>query len=220
MTDPVTHPVALIFDMDGVLIDNHSFHLAAWVEFCKRYGIQITAEEFHEKMFGGTNRNLMEKVFGRKMQEDELQRKAEEKEKIYRDLHRPSFKPIKGVKEFIAKARSIGYKTAIATAAPRVNLDFTLDLADMHHLFDIRLDDSMVTHGKPDPEIYIKAAGLLEVRPDQCIVFEDSLTGIKSAQSAGMRVIGVSTSLTANELGHTWKVIPDFSEITIDDLEQ
>jgi beta-phosphoglucomutase len=218
MINPFPEPRALIFDMDGVLIDNHAFHLAAWVEFCKRYGISITAEEFHKKMFGGSNRNLMEKVFGRSMNDDELQKKADEKESIYRELHSPSIKPLNGVKEFILNARAAGFKTAVATAAPRVNLDFTIEMTGMQHLFDIRLDDSMVRNGKPNPEIYIKAASLLDTKPEHCIVFEDSLTGIKAAQSAHMRVIGVATSLSVAELSHTWKVIHDFTELTIHDL--
>jgi len=178
----------------------------------------ITPEEFNTNMFGGSNRNLMEKVFGRPLNEDELQRMAGEKEKIYRDLHAPFIKPINGVKEFITDARSAGYRIAVATAAPRENLEFMLDHTGMYELFDVMLDDSLVNNGKPDPEIYEKAATLLGLQPEECIVFEDSQTGIKSAQSAGMRVVGVATSLSVSELSHTWKVIHDFSDITLKDL--
>jgi len=214
----VQKPFALIFDMDGVLIDNHAYHLAAWIEFCRRYDIVITPEEFKRKMFGGSNRNLMEKVFGRQLDDKELEIKADEKETIYREMHAPFITAINGVKEFILAARSAGYKTAVATAAPRENLHFTLDMTGMQGMFDVKLDDSHVVHGKPDPEIYYRAAELLGLKAENCIVFEDSLTGIQAAQSAGMRVIGIATSLSPEELSHTWKVIHDFSELTVNDL--
>jgi beta-phosphoglucomutase len=211
---------ALIFDMDGVLIDNHAYHLAAWIEFCKRYDIIITPEEFKSKMFGGSNRNLMEKVFGRALEETELASKAHEKETIYRDMHAPDIEAIRGVKEFIAAARSAGYMTAVATAAPSENLHFTLEMTGMQELFDVKFDDSHVAHSKPDPEVYLKVASQLGLKPENCLVFEDSLTGIQAAQSAGMLVIGVATSLSPEELSHTWKVIHDFTQITVFDLNK
>jgi beta-phosphoglucomutase len=220
MNSRFPNPAALIFDMDGVLIDNRSYHLAAWIAFLKRYGILITPEEFNARMFGGSNRNLMEKVFRRTIDEEELLRLANEKEDIYKELHAPFIEPIKGVKEFIASARAAGYLTAVATAAPRGNLDFMLDMTGMRGMFDVMLDDSLVKNGKPDPEIYTLSAKLLGLQPQYCIVFEDSNTGIKAAQSAGMRVIGVATSLSVEELNHTWKVIHDFTEISLNDLKK
>ncbi|NVO21139.1 MAG: HAD family phosphatase [Bacteroidetes bacterium] len=212
-------PLALIFDMDGVLIDSRAFHLEAWVMFCNRYGISMTAEEFNKNMFGGSNRDLMEKVFGRNLTDAEIEMYATEKEVLYRELHGPSIHALSGVKKFIRIARAAGIKTAVATAAPRENLDFTLDMTEMRDFFDVITDDSQVKKAKPDPEVYLKTADLLNMKVENCLVFEDSLTGIAAAQAAGMRVIGVSTSLSKMELSHTWKVIHDFSTLTLSDIK-
>ncbi len=209
---------ALIFDMDGVLVDNHAFHLQAWVEFCRRYNIEITAEEFNSSMFGGSNRDLLERVFKRTLTDREIVSLADEKEELYRHLHASTIHSIAGVKEFIVKAREAGIAIALATAAPRANLDFMLDNTGMRGLFDVMTDDSQVTRGKPDPEIYLKTAKKLGYSPEKCIVFEDSVTGINAAQSAGMKVIGVATSLTKEALNHTWIQINNFCEITLEDL--
>ena len=123
-----------------------------------------------------------------------------------------------GVKEFILKARSAGIPVALATAAPRANLDFMLDHTGMWGFFDVMTDDSQVIRGKPDPEIYLKTAAQLGVPPETCIVFEDSLTGIKSAQTAGMKVIGVTTSFSGEALKHTWKQINTFEKLSLNDL--
>ena len=210
--------VALIFDMDGVLIDNRVYHLQAWVEFCQRYGIIITAEEFDRSMFGGSNRDLLEKVFQKKLTENEAKTLADEKEALYRKLHAADIHAMAGVKEFILKARSAGIPVALATAAPRANLDFMLDHTGMWGFFDVMTDDYQVIRGKPDPEIYLKTAAQLGVPPETCIVFEDSLTGIKSAQTAGMKVIGVTTSFSGEALKHTWKQINTFEKLSLNDL--
>jgi beta-phosphoglucomutase len=209
---------ALVFDMDGVLVDNLLFHQKAWILFCKRYLIELTEEEFVQKMFGGTNKDLLSRVFGKPLNEDLISKYANEKETIYRDLHAPSIQALKGVKTLITEARRNGSKTAVATAGPAENLAFVLEKTGMNDMFDVKLNDSHVQNGKPDPEIYLKASNLLGVPANRCIAFEDSLTGIKSAMAAGMKVIGVATSQPAEALSHSWKVIHDFTEINIQDL--
>ena len=211
-------PEAVIFDMDGVLVDNHHFHLEAWVIFCRKFNIDLTPEEFRLKMFGGNNRNLLEKVLNRALTPVEIKQYADEKELIYRQLHAPTIEGVEGVIDFIHHLKKENIKIAVATAAPRENLDFVLSNLGLGAIFNVTVDDSQVTKGKPDPEIYLKTAALLGVDPGRCIVFEDSLTGISAAQSAGMKVIGVMTSLDETTLSHTWKNIPHFKNQSINDL--
>ncbi len=211
-------PEAVIFDMDGVLVDNHQFHLEAWVIFCRKFNIELTPEEFRLKMFGGNNRNLLEKVLNRPLTSEQIHQYADEKELIYRQLHAPTIRGVDGVIEFISHLKKENVRLAVATAAPRENLDFVLNSLGITSYFDVTVDDSQVVNGKPDPEIYLKASSLLGVSPEKCVVFEDSLTGIAAAQSAGIKVIGVRTSLDEKALSHTWKTIPNFKQLTINEL--
>ena len=158
--------------MDGVLVDNHHFHLEAWVIFCKKFNIDLTPEEFRLKMFGGNNRNLLEKVLNRPLTAKEIQQYADEKELIYRQLHAPTIKGVDGVIEFITHLKEQNFRLAVATAAPRENLDFVLSSLGIADYFDVTVDDSQVENGKPDPEIYLKASTLLGVSPEKCVVFE------------------------------------------------
>ncbi|HOW30714.1 MAG TPA: HAD family phosphatase [Bacteroidales bacterium] len=204
--------LALIFDMDGVIVENHEWHFRAWIEFCRQYGITLTQEEFYTKIFGGTNHDLLTRLFEGSLSNDDIERMGEEKEAIYREMYAPHIQPVPGVVEFIGLARDKGIKTALATSAPSSNVSFTLEHTNLSGSFDIIVDSSHIKHGKPHPEIYLKAAALLNLEPRQCIVFEDSLSGITSALSAGCNVIGVATTLPAAELTMAHHIITDFTE--------
>ncbi|MBK7211816.1 MAG: HAD family phosphatase [Bacteroidales bacterium] len=220
MIGPDNQLKALIFDMDGVLVDNHAFHQKAWIEFCRRYGIDLTPEEFSTKIFGGGNRDILERVFQRKMNDEEVRKMAFEKEKLYREMHAPFLEPTKGVREFLSQAVEYGFLTAVATAAPRENLNFVLENTGLEKFFKVKVDDSMVQRSKPEPDIYLFCTKMLGVTPENCLVFEDSLTGIRAAQTAGIKVVGVATSLNHEQLSHTWKVIDNFEQISVKDLIQ
>lgn len=191
--------MALIFDMDGVVVDNHNWHFKAWIEFGKRHTIEITKDEFR-KHFGSTNHVIMCSLFGNKLTEDEIITLGEEKEKIYRELYRPFIKPVVGLPAFLQYATSKGIAIALATSAPSENVAFTLEATGLEKYFTIISDSSMVKHGKPDPEIYLLTATKLGAKPCDCTVFEDSVPGILSAKNAGMKVIGVATTHKSNEL--------------------
>lgn len=211
-------PEAVIFDMDGVLVDNHQVHFEAWMIFCKKHHIELSAEEFRMKMLGGSNRNLLRKIFNRELSTTEITQYSQEKEKIYRQLHAPTIQGVRGVTDFIRNLKQENYLVAVATAACPENMEFVLNALDIGQSFDVTINESHVEKGKPDPEVYLKTAASLCVSPSKCIVFEDSLTGVAAAQSAGMTVIGVRTSLDEQTLSHTWKTIPDFNQLNINDL--
>jgi len=191
--------MVLIFDMDGVIVDNYSWHLNAFVEFGKKHGLKITKEEF-SKYFGSTNHLIMNSLFNKNLTKDEITALAEEKETIYRELYRPFIKPVEGLPAFLKYAFSQGIAVALATSAPHENVNFTLEATGLKKYFNVITDSSMVKHGKPDPEIYLLTAAKLGVPPSECIVFEDSVPGILSAQQAGMQVIGVATTHKPDEL--------------------
>ena len=123
--------------------------------------------------------------------------------------------PLPGFIDFIRSLKENHIKTAVATAAPKVNLDFLLEHIDLRNDFDVLIDDSEVDKGKPDPEIYLKAAERLGFSPELCLVFEDSLAGIQAAINAGIKVIGVTTTNPPENMQNTSLVIKDFTEINM-----
>jgi beta-phosphoglucomutase len=202
--------VAFIFDMDGVIIDSNPFHKISLRQFCKKYGHDLSEEQLREKIYGRTNRDWLTNVFG-KLEDAQLKKYAEEKEALFRELYEKDIRPVDGLIGFLEKLDQQKIARAIATSAPRANVDFTLLKTKTEKYFSTILDESFVTRGKPDPEIYLKTAAALNYKPTHCIVFEDSLSGVKSAKSAGCKVVGITTTHTAEELHETDLVIKDFN---------
>ena len=191
--------MVFIFDMDGVIVDNALWHLEAFAEFGKRHRLVQTKEDY-TKYFGNTNQTIMNSLFNTQLPSDKLTAFANEKETIYREMYRPFIKPVEGLPAFLEYASASGIPIALATSAPHENVSFTLEATGLLKYFSIISDASMVKLGKPDPEIYLLTAAKLGVQPSECIVFEDSIAGIQSALSAGMRVIGVATTHKSEEL--------------------
>jgi HAD superfamily hydrolase (TIGR01509 family) len=191
--------MVLIFDMDGVIVDNHKWHLEAWVEFGKRHGLKTTPEEFLSS-FGSTNHLIMNSLFDGKITEEDIVALGIEKETLFRTLYRPFIKPVDGLPAFLQYAHENGIPIALATSAPSENVKFTLEALGLERYFDVITDSAMVSRGKPDPQVYLLTAAKLGVQPSDCIVFEDSVPGIQSALNAGMRVIGVATTHKTEEL--------------------
>lgn len=204
--------LAVIFDMDGVIVDNMKYHKKAWEMFLKKYAPDMDVEEF-SKHFGKVNKDLLKIVFQREVSDEEESRFGDEKEAFYRELYAEDIAPTDGLVEFLQELKENSVKTAVASAAPKVNVDFVFEKTGLRQYFDVSTDANDVTRGKPDPEIYLKTAEKLNCPPEECLVFEDSMPGILAGRNAGMKVIGVATSHPADELKDTEFVIKDFTEI-------
>ncbi len=205
---------AAIFDMDGVIVDNMAFHKKAWERFFLKYRPVMSLEEFMQH-FGRTNKDLFEVLFQRTISVEEEDRWGREKEALYREAYAPFVKPVVGCVEFLRVLRAHAVCTAVATSAPRINLDFILEHIPIKGYFDALADSSWVTRGKPDPEIYLKAAAELDCPPEACVVFEDSFAGIRSGQNAGMKVVALATTHPPERLQPYSPdlIIHDFTEI-------
>jgi beta-phosphoglucomutase len=208
---------AIIFDMDGVIVDTNAFHKKAIHQFCRKYGFELTEEQLRTSVYGRTNKDWITNLFGT-LSENELQAYAEEKEQLFREMYAPYIKPVKGLVAFLEKLVNASIPRAIATSAPRANVDFVLDKTMLGKYFDTILDERMVTHGKPDPEIYLKTALALGFPNDRCIVIEDSLSGVTAGVKSGSKVIGITTTHTQEELTEASIVINDFDELSLSDL--
>jgi beta-phosphoglucomutase len=202
---------AFIFDMDGVLVDSNPTHKIALKQFCKKHGYELSEEQLREKIYGRTNRDWLLNLFG-DLNEETIKQYAYEKESLFRELY-DDIKPVDGLIDFLKKLDDSGIPRAIATSAPRANVDFTLERTSMGAYFPTILDDSFVSKGKPDPEIYLKSAAALGFDPSRCIVFEDSLSGVKAGKLAGCKVVGVTTTHSKEELHETDYNIDDFENL-------
>lgn len=209
---------AVLFDMDGVLVDTNPYHKLAIQQFCTKYGFTLSEEELHQKVYGRTNTDWITNLFG-KLTPDELTAYADEKEALFREIYKPYVRPVKGLLEFLEVLETSNIPRAIATSAPRANVDFILAHIPIGKYFNTILDERMVTIGKPNPEIYIKTAKALNMPNNQCIVIEDSISGITAGRDSGSKVIGVTTTHTREELRATDYCIADFTELTMDVLK-
>ena len=135
---------------------------------------------------------------------------ADEKEALFRKIYDQDIKPLDGLADFLEKLDGEKLPRAIATSAPRSNVDFTLSKTGLGRFFGTILDDTFVEQGKPHPDIYLKTAKALNFEPGRCVVFEDSLAGVDSARNAGCKVVGITTTHTREELKDTDLVIDNF----------
>ncbi len=204
---------AVIFDMDGVVVDNHKFHFKAWMGFAEKYNFELNEEIYREQFNGKTNRDLFRMIFDDPTDE-EIEEYAEEKESSYRELYYDDLSPHTGLLDFLASLKRNRIKIALATSAPTENVDWVLDNLQLRPWFDVIVDGTEVDNGKPDPEIYITACDRLEIDPGNAVVFEDSFAGLESATAAGCMSVGVATSHEKWELeDKSEHIIHDFTEV-------
>lgn len=211
----LTNFEAVIFDMDGTMIDNMSWHNKAWEKFVSTRGINDYSEEFHKKYFGKRNEHILRDLFGQHLTDEEVESLADEKEAIYRDLYSSDIKGVEGLDVFAKTVRKQGLKLAIATTASRKNREFALKALRLENVFPVIVGAEDVTHGKPDPEIFLKTAEQLNADPEKCLVFEDSSVGVRAGKRAGMTVVAVLTTHTKEELNEADYFIKDFTEIEL-----
>jgi HAD superfamily hydrolase (TIGR01509 family) len=179
--------------MDGVLVDSNPLHREVWGVYNLQYGIQ-TDDEMHRRMYGRRNDQIVRDFFGPGLTAEEVAAHGSAKEALFRRMMAGSLQQalVPGVREFLA--RHSGVPMAVASNAEKANVDFVLDGAGLRGFFSVAVDGHQVSHPKPHPEIYLRAADLLAHPPCNCIVFEDSKAGILAAQAAGMRTVGVATT--------------------------
>lgn len=204
---------AVIFDMDGVIIDSNPFHKISLRQFCEKYGYHLSDEELVKRIYGRTNKEWITNLFGA-LPLEEITRLEEEKESLFRKLYEKEIQALPGLPDFLKQLNECNIPVAIGTSAPRSNVDYVLRHTNLGKYFSVILDESHVSKGKPNPEIYLKVAAALQFNPMHCVVFEDSLSGVEAAKRAGTKVVGVTTTHTRQELSHTHLIIDDFQSLT------
>lgn len=202
---------AAIFDLDGTLIDNNAYHLKTWRVYLEKIGIDISEDAYRKNINGRTNKDALEYFYNKKMTDEEAMVYALEKEALYREIYKVDIKPVNGLIELLEVLYSRNIPMAIATSGIQVNIDFMFEHIPIKKYFKEVVNSSHISKGKPDPEIYVKTASLLNIPAKNCLVFEDAVVGVNAAHAAGMKVIAITTTQSAEELKDAEMIIKDFT---------
>lgn len=187
-------PRAILWDMDGVLVDSGEYHWRAWRETLAAEGVTLSHDEFR-RTFGQRNDTILRGIFGDALSAAGVDRIAGAKEAHYRrQVRQRGIAPLPGVERWLDAFRSAGWRQAVASAAPRANVDAIVAALGIETFFTALASAEDVTRGKPDPQVYLVAAARLGVAPERAIVIEDAPAGLEGARRAGMRCVGVLSS--------------------------
>lgn len=190
-------PRAVIFDIDGTIVDNMHLHAEAFAVFAERHGLAALTQDDRARLDGRRNSEIFPILFKRDVPRDEWQAYEREKEGLYRELSKGRLTPMKGLHALLARLAREETPMALATSAPEPNVVHTLAELDLVARFSIIVRGDEVGRGKPAPDVFIEAARRLGITPADCLVFEDAPMGIEAAQAAGMRVVALTTSFDA-----------------------
>jgi len=211
---------ALIFDMDGTIVDNMRFHDDAWEIWHRKHHLPFDKATFFSRTAGRTNAEILGEYFPKRSPE-ELVALSEDKEALYEEAFKPHVAPVRGLLDLMAKADAAHVPMAVATAAPPRNIAVVLDPIGIRNRFATIVSPSQGYRGKPHPDIFLVAAERMGVKPADCLVFEDAPLGIEAARRAGMKAVAVLTMLKAEAFAHFDNVIAavhDFGELDADRL--
>lgn len=205
--------------MDGVIADTNHFHKISIQQFAQRYGVKTDEAYLRKEVYGRINAEWIPAMLG-EMRTAEMETYAAEKEALFREMYAPHLEEVAGLTAFLRQLQASGIQAAVATSAPPENMDFILDGLGIRAYFQAFLNSNFVTHGKPHPEIYLKAMDALGLAAQDCIVIEDSLSGVEAGINAGCKVIGVLTTHTADELHRAHLTIANFEGFGLNQLQQ
>ena len=183
---------AVLWDLDGTLVDSEEYHWLSWRDAMRAEGVELSYDAFLAS-FGQRNDRILSGWFGAHADPARLVRIGEDKEAEYRRLAETrGLTPLPGAREWLVALRRAGWKQAIASSAPRENVETMLRVLDLTQQVDAIVAAQDVTRGKPDPQVFLTAATRLGVDPSRSVVVEDAAAGIEGARRAGMRSIGVN----------------------------
>ena len=215
-------PCALIFDLNGTMINDMDFHLRAWTEILNEdLKAGLSPEQVRKQMYG-KNSELLVRVFGdKRFTEDEMEYWSVEKEKRYQRAYRPHMQLIPGLGDLLKKAFAYNIPMGIGSAAIPFNIDFILDQLDIRKYFSAVVSADDVQVSKPDPETFLKAAELLHTAPAHCLVFEDAPKGVEAAANADIPCVVLTTMHSRSEFPggpHIAAFIRDYTDPFVQSL--
>ncbi|QNH61953.1 HAD family hydrolase [Hymenobacter sediminicola] len=207
-------PYALLFDMDGVLIDNTPEQARAFQLLFRDLGLTTNARKLLERLNGMPATNILKTVFTTPVPKKKLEEYAAQREFLYRTLSWNKRRELAGLTPFLQAARAAGFRIGLGTGSGSDTISYIIDHLDLRRYFDVVVGKDDVQRGKPHQDTFAETARQLGVPPERCVVFEDAILGEQSAYKAGIRVIGVSTNLRPEQFQAPLTVIRDFTKIT------
>lgn len=191
---------AVVFDLDGTLVDNMPWHTQAFDVFLARHGLPALTMAWRRRIDGKRNSEIFPMLFGREMTPEEIRACEDEKEGLYRELSRGRLRPIAGADRLLDRLHARGIPVAVATSAPAQNVDHTLGEIGLLDRIDVIARGDQVPRGKPAPDVFLHAARLLAVDPARCVAFEDAPIGVAAARAAGMTCVAITSTFAPSEL--------------------
>ena len=218
----MTRPKAFIFDLNGTMINDMEYHNTAWYDILNDdLKAGLTREEVKAQMYG-KNEELLDRIFGKgHFSRQEVDAISLKKEQSYQSAFRPHLRLIPGLPSFLEKAEQNHITMAIGSAAIPFNIDFILDNLHIRHYFKAIVSAADVIISKPDPETFLKAAELLNIEPNACVVFEDAPKGVEAAQRAGMPCVVLTTMHEKEEFSqypNVLRYIADYTDPSLGEL--
>jgi HAD superfamily hydrolase (TIGR01509 family) len=206
---------ALIFDMDGTMVESMPAHAKSWELFKQRHHIDLSVEEILKRTTGRNGIECVRILLGEEIPEDKARELIARKEADYREIFSREFREVAGFAKFVQLAQQRGLKIAVATAGDKDNLEFVLKHLQLSRPPEANVRGDQGLPGKPEPDIFLKAAKEVGAAPADCIVFEDAPFGIEAAGRAGMRAVAICSTHKAHELAgeHVIASVRDYDEL-------
>ncbi|GAB3827997.1 HAD family hydrolase [Hymenobacter jeollabukensis] len=205
---------ALIFDMDGVLIDNTRYQARAFQLLFRELGLTTKALPLLRRLNGMPATTILKTVFRSPVPDKELKQYADRREFLYRVLYWDKRRELAGLTRFLEAARAAGFRLALGTGSGAETIGYIVDHLDLRRHFDVIVGKDDVDRGKPHADTFAVAARKLGMPPERCVVFEDALLGEQAAYRGGMRCVAVGTTLAARQFQAPMMVIKDFTQLT------
>ncbi|MFC1965552.1 HAD family hydrolase [Chloroflexota bacterium] len=210
---------AVIWDMDGVIIDTAPYHLKVWQEVFRKSGVNFTEEQFRQS-FGQRNDAIIRSVLGEEVSQYELDSISAEKEENFRLKIRQNIKPLAGVIGLMKSLAECRFKMALASSAPIENIQLLIRGLGIDKRFQSIISGDYVAEGKPSPQVFLLAAEKLGIKPRRCVVIEDAVAGVTAARRAGMHCVAVTNTHPEASLSEADLVVSSLEAVTVDVLDR
>lgn len=212
---------AVLWDVDGTLVDTGELHFQAWSALCQERGLPFSRADF-DATFGWRNVEIIPKLFGSRFTPDESAVMGDRKEELYRAAARRGVELLPGARTLMSALHAIQCRQAIGSSAPRANVDLILELTAVQPFIHAIVSMEDVRRGKPDPEVFLRAAERLRLPPARCVVMEDAPVGIQAAKAGGMRCIGVRHlqhhAIATLAMAGADRIVHSLEELTVADV--
>ena len=205
---------AVIWDLDGVIIDSADEHRRAWQRLAREEGVSFTDADFWDT-FGKRNDAILAAKWG-PLTPDEARALADRKEEYYRELIRETAAPLPGAMELMRGLHEAGFPQALASSAPVENIRLISDVLGLEHYLSALVSGETVPRGKPAPDIFLAAAKALGIDPANCLVIEDAVAGVEAAHAAGMRCIAVAGNRDLPGLRKAELMVKSLTEVDVE----